>query len=72
MKIVLFFWAFIVCGINVKGQSESSLKFSDSGSFPDYQINTRKFSGIPSVAVSQGGRIWSTWYAGKTPGEAVD
>lgn len=30
---------------------------------------TRKFQGIPSLAVAPNGRIWGTWYAGKTPGE---
>ena len=30
---------------------------------------TRKFEGIPSLAVSKGGRLWATWYAGPTPGE---
>jgi len=30
---------------------------------------SRQFQGIPSLAVSPGGRLWATWYAGKTPGE---
>ena len=30
---------------------------------------TRKFEGIPALAVSKGGRLWATWYAGPTPGE---
>jgi hypothetical protein len=30
---------------------------------------TRRFQGIPSLAVDPNGRIWATWYAGKTPGE---
>lgn len=30
---------------------------------------TRRFQGIPSLAIAPGGRIWATWYAGKTPGE---
>jgi predicted neuraminidase len=29
----------------------------------------RAFQGIPSLAVSQNGRLWATWYAAKTPGE---
>ena len=32
-------------------------------------LATRAFQGIPSMAVSPGGRLWATWYAGKTPGE---
>jgi len=31
--------------------------------------DTRKFEGIPSLAVTPSGRIWVTWYAGKTPDE---
>jgi len=30
---------------------------------------TRRFQGIASMAVSPGGRMWATWYAGSTPGE---
>ena len=29
----------------------------------------RKFTGIPSLSVSPEGRLWATWYAGKTPAE---
>lgn len=36
---------------------------------PDHAVDNRAFQGIPSVAVSPGGRIWATWYAGPTPGE---
>ena len=32
-------------------------------------VTNRAFAGIPSLAVSKGGRLWATWYAGKTPGE---
>jgi hypothetical protein len=32
-------------------------------------VNNRAFAGIPSLAVSNGGRLWATWYAGKTPNE---
>lgn len=36
----------------------------------NYQsAKTRKFVGIPSLAISSSGRIWTTWYAGKTVGE---
>jgi len=34
-----------------------------------YSPQSRKFTGIPSMAISSGGRIWATWYAGPTPGE---
>jgi hypothetical protein len=32
-------------------------------------LNTRAFQGISSLAVTPGGRLWATWYAGPTPGE---
>lgn len=31
--------------------------------------DNRGFQGIPSLAVSPGGRLWATWYAGPTPAE---
>lgn len=34
-----------------------------------HTLPSRQFQGIPSLAVSPGGRIWTTWYAGKTPAE---
>ncbi len=36
---------------------------------PEHAVSTRAFQGIPSLAVSDGGRLWATWYAGKTPKE---
>jgi len=30
---------------------------------------SRRFQGIPSLAISPKGRLWATWYAGTTPGE---
>ena len=35
----------------------------------DHDLTTRKFQGIPSLAISPDGRLWATWYAGKTPDE---
>jgi predicted neuraminidase len=34
-----------------------------------HTVTNREFQGIPSMAVSPAGRLWATWYAGKTPGE---
>ena len=36
---------------------------------PLHVVMNRAFQGIPSIAISPGGRFWTTWYAGKTPGE---
>ncbi|QDT16219.1 serine hydrolase [Alienimonas californiensis] len=32
-------------------------------------LSSRKFQGIPSLAVAPGGRLWANWYAGPTAGE---
>lgn len=32
-------------------------------------VTNRAFQGIPSIAVTPGGRLWANWYAGVTPGE---
>lgn len=36
---------------------------------PEYQIENRKFQGIPSLARSPQGRLWAVWYASPTGGE---
>jgi hypothetical protein len=35
----------------------------------EHAVTNRAFTGIPSMAVAPKGRLWSTWYAGVTPGE---
>lgn len=35
----------------------------------NHALKSRKFQGIPSLAISPKGRLWATWYAGSTPGE---
>ena len=39
------------------------------GAVESYTLESRKFSGIPSLAVTQEGRMWTVWYAGPTPSE---
>ena len=34
-----------------------------------YQTRNRKFTGIPSIAISMMGRMWAVWYAEPTAGE---
>jgi len=36
---------------------------------PRHALANRAFQGISSMAVTPKGRLWATWYAGKTPGE---
>ncbi|MGC9327739.1 MAG: sialidase family protein, partial [Candidatus Hinthialibacter sp.] len=33
---------------------------------PKYAPSSRAFQGIPSLAITPQGRLWATWYAGKT------
>lgn len=40
-----------------------------SSGVSDYLPSGRKFSGIPSMAVSPKGRLWANWYAGPSAGE---
>jgi hypothetical protein len=35
----------------------------------EHAVTNRAFQGIPSLAVAPRGRLWTTWYAGVTPGE---
>ena len=37
-----------------------------------HALESRRFQGIPSLAVSPQGRLWAIWYAGKTPGEDLN
>lgn len=37
-----------------------------------HSSESRKFSGISSLAVSPGGQMWAVWYAGITPGEDLN
>lgn len=36
---------------------------------PYHAVTNRSFQGISSLAISPKGRLWATWYAGKTPKE---
>lgn len=35
----------------------------------DHKLTSRKFQGIPSLAISSEGQLWATWYAGIIPDE---
>jgi hypothetical protein len=32
-----------------------------------HSAESRKLTGIPSLAISRNGRMWATWYTGVTP-----
>jgi len=44
----------------------------DPSSTKIYSSENRKFTGIPSLAVSPGGRKWCVWYAGPSAGEDLN
>ena len=44
----------------------------DPDSTEAYARVNRTCTGVPSMAVSRGGRIWATWYSGTTPGEIIE
>jgi hypothetical protein len=38
----------------------------------DYTRAKRSCTGVPSIAVSRGGRLWAAWFSGTTPGEIIE
>ena len=42
------------------------------GSTADYNRAKRTCTGVPSMAVSRGGRLWAAWFSGTTPGEIIE
>jgi hypothetical protein len=42
------------------------------GNTADYNRANRTCTGVPSIAVARGGRLWAVWYSGTTPGEIIE
>jgi hypothetical protein len=42
------------------------------GATADYNRAKRTCTGVPSIAVSRGGRLWAAWFSGTTPGEIIE
>lgn len=42
------------------------------GSTADHCRAKRTCTGVPSIAISRGGRLWATWFSGTTPGEIIE
>ena len=38
----------------------------------DYARAKRTCTGVPSIAVAKGGRLWAAWFSGTTPGEIIE
>jgi hypothetical protein len=45
---------------------------ANPGSTTDYNRAKRTCTGVPSIAVSRGGRLWAAWFSGTTPGEIIE
>ncbi len=72
LSVIVF--ACVICSLSVKAQSGQPILnppeiIANPGNFYKYSEDSRKFTGIPSIAVTQNGRLWATWYAGTTPDE---
>ena len=59
-------------GAPAAARSAPPMLIPDPNSTADYARAKRTCTGVPSIAVSSGGRIWATWYSGKTPGEIIE
>lgn len=66
------FFLLIFC-ISEAHETKSFLKppklIKNPSSVENYTSESRKFTGISSLAISPEGRMWAVWYAGITPGE---
>ncbi len=65
---ILLGTAFIMCSLDDEKAYLKPPQFVGKPGAKNALID-RQFQGIPSLAVSPGGRLWATWYAGKTPDE---
>jgi len=66
---------FLSLSIPLLGQNDNQFFLNvpkvvfDPGNFYKYSEQSRKFTGIPSFAITPGGRMWAAWYTGMTSGE---
>ena len=77
MKLNLFF-GIVTLAIIMQAESfaQDNTSFLDPPQIITNPVKTlghsaehRKFTGIPSLAISRKGRMWATWYTGVTPAE---
>jgi hypothetical protein len=76
IKIYTFLIITLACKISSAQDDKSFLNppklIKNPSSVENYTLESRKFTGISSMAVSPGGRMWAVWYAGITPGEDLN
>lgn len=72
-KSILFFFSVLCYTFLYAQENKAFLKppqiIHNPSVVEKYSPESRKFTGIPSIAISAGGRMWSTWYTGITPSE---
>ncbi len=77
-KVKIAFIAFLICtplvfspGFSQEHQAffNQAQLIKNPGSTQTHNGQKRRFTGIPSLAISQGGRMWAVWYTGISPEE---
>ena len=63
------FWFSKSFGQLDKSFLDPPMLIQDLSSNERYSLESRRFTGIPSLAVSKKGQLWAVWYTGKTPKE---
>ncbi|MCK4346658.1 MAG: exo-alpha-sialidase, partial [Bacteroidales bacterium] len=72
---IVFIWCIFINTSNARNNKfflAPPRLIKNPASTREYLAENRTGSGIPSLAVSRGGRIWAVWYAGITPGKIVE
>jgi predicted neuraminidase len=70
----IFFFISILVSMSSFGQADELYLnppqlIRDPAATETHHPQSRHFTGIPSVAITDGGRMWAVWYSGKLPGE---
>ena len=69
LTITLILNVFISLAQDDQSFLQPPMLIKNPGSVENYTTESRKFTGIPSIAISQEGRMWAIWYAGISPQE---
>jgi len=71
----------LVGGVEVEGRApvgdpkvpfQPAKLIHDPASTQTHSRVGRTCTGVPSLAISRGGRMWAAWYSGTTPGEIIE
>jgi len=55
-----------------RGKTVPPRLIPDPNGTADYARAKRTCTGVPSIAVAKGGRLWAAWFSGTTPGEIIE